>query len=262
MSLPWKSELRIDLRQRSCRAAIASGPWPLRARRSARADGAAPMSLTHSIEALQRGLSQSGASTLPRRARLTIPDERVFYSLLPAEGSWREQRSRAQAHFAGALGRQGLSIQATLLPGGRRWLVAAVEATDLQAWRQALQGAGVTLSHVHPALVEDLRHVANSPTHPSSLIVLLRDEGAMFVRLDQGSPCALSWERFDPGHPGALARRTHAFALGAPGADDDAPVVLVPANDDQYNQLIDAMPDPRWQLREPIDRTCSRDMAA
>lgn len=190
---------------------------------------------------------------MPSLARLTIPDERVFYALVEAEGPWHAQRERVHRHFVELLDRRDLTIQATLLPGGRRWLVAAVDAAELQHWSAALAAIGVGLAHVHPALVEDLRRISAQPIDPGAMLVLLRDEGAMLVRLHYGVPSALAWERFDTHQSAALSRRVHAFALAAPPAQDDAPVVVVPGTPEQYRSLIDAATAAHWLLCRPLD---------
>lgn len=253
MSLPWRSELRLELRQRHCDAALANGPWPLRARRRVRVHGDTPNTLAQAVQALRADAQAAKSQALPSRARLTVPDERVFYALVDADGSWHAQRARVQDHFAELLDRRELALQATLLPGGRRWLVAALDAVDLRHWNDALAAIGIGLAHVHPALIEDLRRMAAQPIHASAMVVLLRDEGAMFLRLRDGVPGALSWERFGTAHAAALSRRVHAFELSTPADVPDAPVVVVPGSTEQYRALIDTATAAHWQLWRPFE---------
>lgn len=66
MSLPWRNELRLNLRQRHCEAALAVGPWPLRAVRRVRAQGTAPETmLTQAVEALRAQAKPPGRNRCP-----------------------------------------------------------------------------------------------------------------------------------------------------------------------------------------------------
>jgi hypothetical protein len=150
-------------------------------------------------------------------ARLTVADEYVFYALLDADLSWQEAREQARNRFAQALERSDLRVQVMPLGGGRRWLAAAVADTDLRAWSAALEAVGVQLTHLHAALIEDMRSLVRCIPEDDAVIALLREEGVSLVRLKDGLPIALAWERFDTGEVEALEQRLRAFVREAAG---------------------------------------------
>ena len=106
MSQPWKSELLLRLTRGSCVAQVLA-PWSRRVVHEAHAEGSIGVALPHALEALQEG----GAASLPRQARLLVPDELAYLSLRPASADWPTAQREAQAHFVQTLGRQDLVVQ-------------------------------------------------------------------------------------------------------------------------------------------------------
>lgn len=208
MSRPWKRELRLELRTSACYAALHDGGLHRRVLASASAPGRGAAAISAAIAALKRAESD----WLTADARLTVADEYCDFLLLPDPHDDLEAERLAREAFAKALGHDELLVQSIPLPGGRGRLAAAVDLADFDAWTDALLMAGATLQHLHPALTEDLRALQPRIPEADAVLVLLREEGASLVRLEDGAPTALCWERFEPGNPPALDSRVHRFA--------------------------------------------------
>lgn len=205
MSRPWKSELRIRLGRRGCELQHCA-PWSRRVIAQAAADGAPAEALPAVLAAWR---TQAGP-TASAEARLRVPDELAYLSLRPPAASWPVARQEAVAHFGAALGRQDLVVQVVALPGAAGWLAAAIEPADLQAWQQALADAGIRLAHVELALLDDLRHIA-AQVADEAVVALLRDEGLTLLRITEGVPVGLVWERCDPRTLRLAEQRVSAF---------------------------------------------------
>ncbi len=190
----------------------------------ARADGDAVRAVPAAIESLRK----AQAGVLPRRATLTVPDEQVYYMMIPATSRWRERHDAAAHHFAEALGRADLVVQSSLVASGRAWLAAAVEESDHAGWGAACEAAGLEIEHVHPALLCDLRRLA-AAVPERCLLVIVRIEGAMLLDVRDGAVFALQWERCGPAD---LEQRVTAFArANAHGDEAAAPVVYFHGDD-------------------------------
>lgn len=207
MSRLWTNELALHLRTHDCFAELLTPGWPRRVKASASATGRGPAAIQAALSALH--LTET--ALLPAYTRLTVADEYVYYHLITDPRPEDAARREAERHFMQMLDRDDLCVQLSRLPGRRGWLAAAISKHDLQSWRRTLASAGLTLSHVHPALVEDLRQLSRQVTENAAVLVLLREQGAMMVRLEEGVLSELAWERFDPHDRLALNARLQAF---------------------------------------------------
>lgn len=208
MSQPWKSELLLRLTRGSCIAQVLA-PWSRRVVHEAHAEGSIGVALPHALSALQVG----GAASLPRQARLLVPDELAYLSLRPASADWPTAQREAQAHFVQTLGRQDLVVQVVPLPGRSGWLAAAIEPADLKAWQQALAKAGVRLVHVELALLDDLQAIAGH-VGDEAVVAVLRDEGMTLLRVAGGTLAELIWDRCDTRAQRLVEQRLLAFQGG------------------------------------------------
>lgn len=208
MSRPWKRELRLELRTSACYAALHEGGLHRRVLASASAPGRGAAAITAAIAALKRAESD----WLTADARLTVADEYCDFLLLPDTRDHLGAERLAREAFAKALGHDELLVQSIALPGGSGRLAAAVDLADFDAWTDALLMAGATLQHLHPALTEDLLALQPRIPEADAVLVLLREEGASLVRLEEGVPTALCWERFEPGNQPPLDPRVQRFA--------------------------------------------------
>lgn len=223
MSRLWKSELRLELRTNVCYAALHSGGLHRRVLASASAPGRGAAAITAAIEALR----MADSPFLSADARLTVADEYIDFALLPGHLSATAAEKRAKEQFAAALGHDELLVHVLPLPGHRGWLAAAIDLTDFDAWTEALLNDGVTLRHIHPSLIEDLRNLHARIVEEDAVLVLLREEGATLMRLEDGVPAALVWERFDASNHLALDSRLRRFARRTGERADGATVVYM-----------------------------------
>ncbi len=207
MSLRFRSELRLELHRRSCLAEVLKPGWSGTPRITASGSGDGAGALNAAISALRL----ADVHDLPARARLIVADEYLYYLLLDEDLDWAEAEQEAQSRLSEALGLTDLRVQVLPLAGGRRWLAAAMTESDLAAWTEALTLAGVSIGHLHAALVEDLRHLTPQIPEDDAVLALLRDEGMSLVRLSEGLPVSLHWERFDPGDVVTMEQRLRAF---------------------------------------------------
>lgn len=244
MSLRFRNELRMTLRVGSCHVELSGRGWRPQPAAVAVGTGAGAAALSAALQALR--LTEVDA--LPTVARLTVADEYVYHALLDEGLSAEAAREQARLRFADALERHDLRVQ--VMPWGngtrgngsgsgsgssrsrgRRWLAAAVTESDLQAWSAALAQAGLRLTHLQTAMIEDLRTLAEQIPEPDAVVALLRDEGVSLVRLHAGLPIALAWERFDADLPDSLEQRLRAFIRGAAdeaGVGDQCVIYLLP----------------------------------
>lgn len=241
MSLPWKSELQLRLGRDGCAAEVRA-PWSRRVLAQAQAPGRAPASIAAALQAL-RAL---GHETLPRQARLLVPDEHAYLSLRPPLGRWQQAHQDALAHFAQVLGRQDLLVQVSAIAGGAAWLAAAIDPADLKAWQAPLAEAGIALAHVQLALLDDLHHIA-AQVGERAIVALLREEGMTLVRVADGAPIDLCWERCDPHSLRCIEQRLLAFQNTGSDAKPDPLLMLCrsQAQREAWHQLARAH---RWTL--------------
>ena len=207
MSLRLTNELRLG----SCHAEVLGRGWQRQPLAVADGSGSGAAALSAALQALRL----TEAVDLPGIARLTVADEFAYHALLDGDLSRVAALAQARARFAAVLEREDLRVQVMPLAGGRRWLAAAVARSDLDAWRDALDQAGVRLAHLHTALLEDLRRLSQQIPEDDAVIALLREEGVSLLRVRRGLPIALAWERFDAGLPDSLEQRLRGFVRAA-----------------------------------------------
>ncbi len=227
MSLRFRNELRMELRMRSCQVELLGRGWNRPPLAVANGTGSGVAALNAALQALKL----TEVDSLPSVARLTVADEYVHHALVEADGGAEEAVEAARVHYAQALQRHDLRVQVIPLDRKSRWLAAAVIDTDLQAWRQTLEQVGLQLTHLHTALIEDLRELAPQIPEDDAVIALLREEGISLVRLKESLPVALAWERLDTSVPQALDDRLRAFvreAASRVGVGHQCVVYLLP----------------------------------
>jgi hypothetical protein len=173
---------------------------------------------------------------LPRRARLTVPDERVYYALLPATVPWAQRHAFAARHFAETLGRQSLVVRIGLIDGGRSWLAAAMEEADLAEWTKTFAEAGFVLASVRPALLRDLDRIADR-VPDDAVVAIVRNEGAVLARIATGEVVDIRWER---GVAGDIEQRIVAFARAIAEAGPMPPVIVF-AGDERVRDPVSRM---------------------
>lgn len=227
MSRPWKSELRVRL-GRSSSVVQRLSPWSRRLIDEVRSPGAPAQALPAALAALR----ERSQEPLPTQARLLVPDELVYLSLMDSDGGWPAAHRAALSHFAATLGRPDPVVQVVALPPGRQWLAAAIEPGDLQSWQRALGEAGVHLAHVELQLLDDLRHLSEQ-VPDEAIVALLRDEGSTLMRIERGTPVELRWERCDPRALRLIEQRLMAFQGGIVSSQPPA-VWMLCSSDAQY----------------------------
>lgn len=260
MSLRWRSELLLELRMRGCQAQLLGAGWTQQSQASASAGGSGGSALSAALAALRL----ADVDTLPSIARLRVADEYVLHRLIAGEGSRADLLAQARAHFDQALGPGERHVM--LLPLGRRrhrWLASAVNASDLAAWTDALSQAGVHLEDMQPMLFDEWQRLRGQIRDEDAVLALLRDEGATLIRLIDGLPVDLLWERFDPGDAATLDRRLRAFARTPQGrslrpawAQTDHSDATRPAT--EATQVIYLLPESKTLCRYVWDRETVR----
>lgn len=225
MSLLPRSELALRVGPRHCRA-----QW-----RGVAHAAAGDAALAGAIEGL--------AAPAPRRAALSVEDEYVYFASLPAATRWKDALGAAQDYFAAMLGEAESLVGISLTPCGSRWIAAAVELAQVQAWEEALATRGIELSAVRPALLDDLQCLRRSVTIADGVLALVRDEGVSLVTLHGGGVKDVAWERCDVDDGDALAQRILAQPV-----DGAAQVCLVPMHGAQSEALRTLAAGRGWQL--------------
>lgn len=194
---------------RGCQAQLLGIGWARQSQASSSAGGSGGAALSAALAALRL----ADVDTLPSVARLRVADEYVLHRLIDGTGSRAEVLAQARGHFDQALGPGQRHVM--LMPLDRRrhrWLASAIHAGDLSSWTEALSQAGVHLEEVRPMLFEEWEWLRGQIRDEDAVLALLRDEGATLIRLIEGMPVDLLWERFDPGDTATLDRRLRAFA--------------------------------------------------
>lgn len=219
MSRRWRSEIDAVLTVRHCEVSVAPGWFAAASAARGRGDGPGPQAITDALNALAASTSEK----LPRRACLTVPDEQVYFAVLPASTPWSQRMDNAVRHFTESLGRHDLHVRISLVDAGRSWLAAAIEAESLQAWSRPFLDAGIALRAIEPALTRDLSHFAAALPN-SGVLVMARGEGAMLLHLHAGEVVDLRWERCGPAQ---LEARVDAFAAPLLRADPTLEIALL-----------------------------------
>lgn len=245
MSPLWKSELVLRLGRTHCRAEVRSA-W--RRERVARVEveGTSADLIGQALQALR----DQGVA-LPAHACLQVPEEQTYLSLLPADTAWARATQRAEAHFAESLGRLDLVVRVAALPGGTWWLAAALDPADLLAWRRAVEQEGLALSNVQLGLLADLRALAPRVAD-RSVLALLRDEGVLLLRLAEGSPVELRWERCDPHATACIEQRVQAF-LKSGEVPEIEPLTMLCRRSSQHERWQRLAQAHGWTLLLPSD---------
>lgn len=241
MSQPWKSELQVRLTRDACAVQLRA-PWSRRVLAEAGADGPVAEALPAALKQLRR----QGHDPLPAQARLLVPEELVYLSLRPACHAWRIAQRDAVDHFAQALGRQDLVVQVAAMPDGAAWLAAAIEPADLAAWQRLFGEQGLELKRVELALLDDLQHIA-AQVGAQATVALLRDEGMTLVRIADGVPVELGWERCDLQAQRAVEQRLLAYQ-GAILSSEPAPLLMLCRTASQREQWQRLARGHRWTL--------------
>jgi hypothetical protein len=203
----WTSELRLNLRVNDCYAELRSPGLRGSVLASVNASGRGAAA----IEAALAALRLADIDWIIADARLTVADEYVYYALLRGPRSAAAAQIEATRLLTEALNRKDLQVQVSPLPGRRGWLAAAIIRSDLHAWMSALDAGGLQLQHLHPALVEDLRELSGRIPEDEAVLALLREQGVSLVRLHEGVPAVIEWERFDIDNRNAMETRVQAF---------------------------------------------------
>lgn len=252
MLLPLRNELRLRIGPLNSGAEVWSGGlFPRLAGEASFADrNAEPIGAL--LDALDRG-----ELSMPRHASICAEDEYVYYATLPGLGSWKEAHAAACDYFADMLGEDDMLVDTTLAPCGTRWIAAAVDAAQVDGWRDTLERHDIELRSVRPALLEDLWALRPRVELVDGLLVLLRSEGASMISLRANAVCDIVWERFDVADSTTLTERIHSAArdLGFDGGTaSPAPVCLVPQNADGVQSLLELAQRRGWQFSDALLR--------
>lgn len=243
MSPPWKSELRIRLSRTACRAAIAA-PWSRAVGEEVRVEGEPARSLADAAAALQ---ARDGAR-LPTSAAMLVPDELAYVTVLAPVSGWAAARREARAQFERMLGRDDIVVQVSALPKAAGWLAGAIDAKDLDAWRDTLAGVGVALTRVGLSLLDDLRAIA-SQVGDHGVLAMMRDEGISVIRIDDGVPVSCVWERCDQHAMDCIERRLQAAQCADSAAAGGTPTLSIAfsseAQRDAWTRIAQGH---RWRL--------------
>ena len=231
MSLLWKNELRLRVGPRHTEASI----W--RAGVHTRCAGRARVAGPHqpAVEEVLGALVAAGHE-LPDTASVCVDDEYLYYTTLPAGGSWDDAQAAAVDYFAEKVGDQNLLVETSLAPCGRSWVAVAIDAALVEAWRETLSARDVRLGQVRAALFEDLWTLRDDMSPDDGVAVMIRSEGAMLVGLHAGCITDLAWERCNVADPEAIAARVQGYSarlsehLGIGGMPGELPVFVVPAD--------------------------------
>jgi hypothetical protein len=244
----WKSELLVRLGRDDCSVQLRSA-W----RREVLAEVSTSGTAAEALRLALAGLRERGHANPPRQARLLVPDERAYFSLLPAHAGWHTARQQAIEHFGTLLARQDLVVQVAELPGARCWLAAAIEAADLQAWRALCAANGLTLAAVELALLHDLQAIATH-VRDDMVVALMRDEGVMLLRVARGAPVELSWERCDQQAQHGVEQRLLAF-LKAGEVEKTPPLLMLCRSTQQHEAWQRLAKAHRWTTLTPRPRS-------
>ncbi|MEX8503087.1 MAG: hypothetical protein AB3X41_08610 [Leptothrix ochracea] len=206
MSLLWKSELRLHLAPHHCDAAVwvrarQGWRWQAQLTYQARGQGSGRVAVEAALEAL----SLQGVE-IPKRVRVVLGDDCLYFELMPVQlGAWAEVPKQALAHFAKALGHEALYVRHAMAPGGRAWLLAAIESTLLDAWLAVLFERGLRPVAIQPELMVDLARVQRlMPATRRRMVAgggrvwaFVREHGVMVVPMSAAGLDDVIWHRLD-----------------------------------------------------------------
>lgn len=218
MSLRWKSELEVRLGAQHCEVTLVDRSIWSGARQPptwVRADGAGPVAIHAAIAQLE-----VPAARLPRRARVVLGDDLMYFCAVDAGSGLAETepqaRAQAEALLAQALDTTTLQIEVSLLPGGRTWLAAAVDIGVLDQALDALLYHRIDASRVSPAVLDDFAAVQQLLPAEVCTLALLREQGASLLGFEHGRLSAVEWAHVDWRERESLFERLGAYA-GPPG---------------------------------------------
>jgi hypothetical protein len=203
VSLLSRSELRVRVAPDRCEIGVWSkGLFDARCevRASAMGEGRRAME-SALVEVITAG------KALPKRARVELSDDSVFYALLEAHMPLEQARLDAEHFFTDTLGLTDLDVEVALAPGGRHWIAVAVQSSSLDTWLEALDERNIQVLSIRPALLEDLRSVAKIIDRWTQVLAVVRDQGVMVLQLDEGRLVGMDWERLDWRDPALVFER-------------------------------------------------------
>lgn len=189
MSLLPKNELHMLVSESAVKVDHVVGWRTPRVVATESAAGGGASAVTTALVLLAKG------GRLPRKARLIVADQSAYYRIVTHRGPSSAVLADATQQFERTLGTADLSVSVTLMPSGTRWLAAALPGAWINACVRAATDQGVKVASVTTELCVELDRVRPAVGNPASLLVLLRERGSMLVRLHQGSPAAIGWER-------------------------------------------------------------------
>jgi hypothetical protein len=228
VSLLSRSELRVRVSPDRCEI----GLWTkglFDARRDAHASA-----MGEGRRAMESALVEiiTAGKSLPKRARIELSDDSVFYALLEAHMPIEDARADAETFFTDTLGLTDLDVEVALAPGGRHWIAVAVQVSALDTWLEALDERNIQVLSIRPALIEDLRTVARVVDSWTQVLAIVRETGVMVLQLDNGRLVGLDWERMDCRDPTAVFERLGGWRT----AGGEAAAVL-PTTREQHRLL-------------------------
>ncbi|MEQ1686743.1 MAG: hypothetical protein ABL916_24080 [Burkholderiaceae bacterium] len=249
MSLLWKNELRLRVGPRHSEASIWRAGVQTRCAGRARVAG-------HHQAAVEEvlGVLVAEGHVLPDAASMCVDDEYLYYTTLPAGGSWDDAQAAAVDYFAEKVGEQNLLVETSLAPCGRSWVAVAIDAALVVGWRETLAVLDVRLGQVRAALFEDLWTLRDDMSLDDGVAVVIRSEGAMLVGLHAGCITDLAWERCNVADPEAIAARVQGYSarlseqLGIAGTPGELPVFVVPADAAQHALIRPLASSLGWRL--------------
>jgi hypothetical protein len=244
VSLLSRSELRVRVAPDRCEI----GLWnkglfdaQCEARVSAMGEGRRAME-SALVELITAG------KALPRRARIELSDDSVFYALLNADTPLEEAHEEAEQFFSGTLGLTDLDVEVALAPGGRHWIAVAVQVSTLDAWLEALDERNIQVLSIRPALFEDLRTVASLVDRWTHVLAVVREQGVMVLQLDEGRIVGMDWERIDWRDPALVFERLGGWRT--PGGDAAA---VLPTTREQHRLLDTHGREAGWEVLASLE---------
>jgi hypothetical protein len=245
VSLLSRSELRVRVAPDRCEI----GLWTTGLGQAPRRDAQASVQ-GEGRKAMESALVEiiTAGKTLPRRARIELSDDSVFYALLNADVPHEDALEDAEQFFTETLGLTDLDVEVALAPGGRHWIAVAVQVSALDAWLEALDERNIEVLSVRPALLEDLRTVAPIVDRWTHVLAIVRDQGVMVLQLDEGRLVGLDWERIDWHDATVVFERLNGWRT--PGGDAAA---LLPTTREQHRALDTAGRDAGWDILASLE---------
>ncbi|MEY2688390.1 MAG: hypothetical protein RL375_2588 [Pseudomonadota bacterium] len=244
MSLLSRNELRVRVAPDRCEIGLwTKGLFDARceARASAVGEGRRAME-SALVEIITAG------KTLPKRARIELSDDSVFYALLEAHMPLEQARDDAEHFFTDTLGLSDLDVEVALAPGGRHWIAVAVQVSALDAWLEALDERNIQVLSIRPALLEDLRSVSRLIDSWTQVLAIVREQGVMVLQLDEGRLVGLDWERIDWRDPALVFER-----LGGWRTPAGEPAAILPSTREQHRLLDLPGREAGWEMLASLE---------